>query len=80
MERKLPDCYNHVRRYYGVPARAGMRVRWKGNTGHWAGKCGRLVRVPGIGDQYLHVMFDGAKVHVPVHPSDVEYLEAAKEE
>lgn len=62
-----PDCYDYVRRYYGVPAFIGMRVRRQDRGG---------VLVKSRGDQYVYIQFDG-DTHVtgPVHPTDgVTYL------
>lgn len=61
------DCYDYVRRYYGVNAYIGMRVRADGREG---------VLVTSTGDQYLHIRFDGdKKVSGPYHPTDgIEYL------
>ena len=61
------DCYDYVRRYYGVPAYIGMRVRVQGHEG---------VLVKSRGDQYVYILFDGEqKKRGPYHPTDaVEYL------
>ena len=71
MNRPNPDCYDYVRRYYGVPAHAGTRVRC-------GGKEGVIVRKQGS-QQYIFVQFDGVKHSVPCHPTDgVEYLVVAE--
>lgn len=67
-----PDCYDYVRRYYGVPAYIGVRVRVGSREGV-------LVKPRGDGDQYLHIRFDGERgVTGPYHPTDgVEFLNVA---
>jgi hypothetical protein len=62
-----PDCYDYVRRYYGVPAHIGVRVRVGGREG---------VLAQARPDQYLHIRFDGeARVSGPYHPTDdIAYL------
>ncbi len=56
------DCYDYVRRYYGVPAYIGVRVRYKDREG---------VLVKSRGDQYVYIRFDGDKrVTGPCHPTD----------
>lgn len=64
-----PDCYDYVRRYYGVPAYVGMRVRVREREGV-------LVQGRGRSDQYLHIRFDGEdKTSGPYHPTDgITYL------
>ncbi len=64
-----PDCYDYIRRTYGVPARVGGRVSVGGRPGTL-----RSMR----GDQhYLHVRFDDATFTVNAHPIDrVEYLDS----
>lgn len=60
--------YSYVRRYYGVPAYVGVRVRVNGRDGE-------LVD-PRRDDQYVYVLFDGErKASGPWHPTDrIEYL------
>lgn len=62
-----PDCYDYVRRYYGVPAFIGMRVRVQDRDG---------VLVKSRGDQYLYIRFDGeTRSKGPYHPRDgITYL------
>lgn len=69
---RQPDCYDYVRRFYGVPAHVGQRVRIKG-----FGE-GVLVRKR-TGLHYLWVRFDGQKRQTgPFHPTDgVEYVTTA---
>jgi hypothetical protein len=63
------DCYAYVRRYYGVAAYVGMRVKLRD------GRQGVLVNVRGGGDQYVHVRIDGERHPSICHPTDgVEYL------
>lgn len=68
-----PDCYDHVRRYYGVPAYIGVSVRLKD------GSTGVLVeRRPS--DHYVDVRVDGSgRIEGPYHPNDVTYLVVAVE-
>ena len=70
MSRTIPDYYDYVRRYYGVPAYIGMRVRIRDREGVLV-----AARCP---DQYLHVLFDGdKKPRGPYHPTDqIVYLDA----
>lgn len=49
----------YVRRYYGVPAKRGMRVIVNGNLG-------TIVSFPG---QYIGVRFDGEKHVERCHPT-----------
>lgn len=56
------DCYDYVRRYYGVPAYIGMRVIAGGKPG---------VIVAAKSDlHYVHIKLDGAKFANPYHPAD----------
>ncbi len=58
-----PDCYDYVRRYYGVPAFVCVRVSVKGRAGVLAAR--RRV------DQYVYIRFDGnPKATGPWHPTD----------
>jgi hypothetical protein len=63
-----PDCYDYVRRYYGVPAYIGMRVKVDGLA--------EGVLVKSRGDQYVYFRLDGeTKTRGPYHPTDgIEYL------
>jgi hypothetical protein len=66
-----PDCYDYVRRYYGVPANVGQRVKVNGKgEGVLVGKQGS--------QQYVWIRFDGeTRVNGPFHPTDgVEYMTA----
>lgn len=65
-----PDCYDYVRRYYGVPAHIGVRVRVRDREGVL------VDRKPG--DQYVYIRFDGEqRVSGPFHPTDgITYLVA----
>lgn len=62
-----PDCYDYVRRYYGVPAYIGVRVKVSGREG---------VLVNSRCQHYLYIRFDGdMRVAGPYHPTDgIEYL------
>jgi hypothetical protein len=61
------DCYDYVRRTYGVPAYVGVRVR----SGQREG-----VLVRATSDlHYVHIRFNDRKFSVPCHPTDeLEYL------
>ncbi len=63
----MPDCYDYVRRHYGVPAYVGARVRIENREG---------VLVRSTTGQYVEVRFDGERrVTGPYHPTDgIEYL------
>lgn len=63
----MPDCYDYVRRYYGVPAYVNARVRIGNREG---------VLVRSTTGHYVEVRFDGERrVTGPYHPTDgVEYL------
>lgn len=59
-----------MRRYYGVPAKRGMRVTVDGRPG-------LIVSFPG---QYIGVRFDGEQFTSRCHPTwEVEYDTANKE-
>lgn len=59
----MSDCYDYVRRYYGVPAFIGARVSVGGRTGVLAAR--RRT------DQYVYIRFDGdQKATGPWHPMD----------
>lgn len=60
------DCYEYVRRTYGVPAYVGVRVRIGGVEG--------VLVLAHTALHYVHVRFDGQKFAVPYHPEEVEYL------
>lgn len=60
------DCYDYVRRTYGVPAYVGVKVQ------HGPNFFGRIV--PAKSDlHYVHVHFDGGKSPVSVHPGELKY-------
>lgn len=61
--RDQPDCYDYVRRFYGVPAYIGVRVSVRGRDG-------ALVNHR-PSDQYVYIRFDGdRRVSGPYHPTD----------
>lgn len=66
----MADCYDYVRKTYGVPAYVGVRVRIGNREG---------VLVAARSDlHYLHVRLDGQKFSVNAHPTDnVQYLGVA---
>ena len=61
-----PDCYEYVRRWYGVPAYIGVRVKAQGRDG---------VLVKARDGQYVDILFDDDKrASGPFHPTDgIEY-------
>lgn len=73
VRRPQPDCYDYVRRTYGVPAYIGVRVRVRGREG--------VLVNQKPGDQYVYILFDGEqKWQGPYHPTDgIEYLGVAVE-
>lgn len=62
------DCYDYVRRTYGVPAYVGVKVRLSSGV--------EGVIVAAKSDlHYIHVRIEGRKFSVPCHPTDnVTYL------
>lgn len=64
----MTDCYDYVRRTYGVPACVGLRVVAFGRPGVIVATRTQL--------HYVHVRWDGERRSVPVHPTDpeLEYL------
>jgi len=69
-ERAKPpavDCYDYVRRTYGVPAYVGVRVRVVPTR--------EGVIVAARSDlHYVHVRMDDSRGPVPYHPRDLSYL------
>jgi hypothetical protein len=65
------DCYAYVRRYYGVPAFVGQRVRVRGVDGVLVNRR--------TSNQYVYILFDGsARSSGPFHPTDeIEYAPQA---
>lgn len=63
------DCYDYVRRYYGVPAYVGTIVRHHDKRGVLVRHRTQL--------HYVHVRFDGCKFSVPCHPTDELVYEPA---
>lgn len=55
--------FSYIRRYYGVPAKRGMRVTYQGKPGVITGTSG----------PHLRVRLDGEKNSLPYHPSDLAY-------
>ncbi len=63
----------YIRRYYGVPAKRGGRVKYTG--------CGRdeLGTITGTMGSHLRIRLDGLKISHPFHPTwELEYLQDAK--
>lgn len=63
---KNTDCYDYVRRNYGVPAYIGVRVR--------DGKHEGVIVAAKSDLHYVHVVLDGATYAVPSHPKDWTYI------
>jgi hypothetical protein len=64
--------FDYIRRYYGVPAKRGMRVAWDREDGTRLGTITKATN-------YIYVRFDGVKHSVPLHPKEngLRYLWAA---
>lgn len=62
----FPDCYDYVRRTYGVPARVGGRVRWQSQE--------RTILYRSGSPCYVYLDIDGRIA--PIHPkeSGLEYV------
>lgn len=59
--------FNYVRRYYGVPAKRGARVKF----------CGKPGRMTSGNGHYVRILLDGDKRPIIVHPTwEMEYLDA----
>ena len=67
-----PDGYDYIRRTYGINPKIGQRVRLRNENG-WSGKEG-VVLYPGPSTAHVHVLVDGQKYPVIVHPANVELL------
>jgi hypothetical protein len=65
--------FDYIRRYYGVPAKKGMRVAWDCKAGTRLGTITSATN-------YVHIRFDDckAKFSVPLHPMEegLRYLSA----
>lgn len=66
-DRQPTERYDYVRRFYGFPADAGIRVRERDGQ-H---RAGQIVLPPGS-SAHVHVVLDGATHAMPYHPSDLE--------
>jgi hypothetical protein len=64
--------FDYIRRYYGVPAKRGMRVAWSASGGTRLGTITKATH-------YVYVRFDGVKHSVPLHPKEdgLQYLDDA---
>lgn len=69
----LPDCYDYVRRYYGVPAYIGVAVKVKKGTTEHEG----ILVAPKRADQYVHVLVKDATRVDFWHPLEVTYRPVA---
>ena len=56
--------FDYIRDYYGVPARRGEPVKYKGNHGV----------VTGTSGAYVKVRLEGQKHSNPYHPTDLEWV------
>jgi len=55
----------YIRKYYGVPAKRGGRIKFKGKPG----------TIVGSDRSYLRIRFDGEKAIYTYHPTwEIEYL------
>lgn len=74
MSRKLPPQafggIEYVRRYYGVPAKVGGRVRYTNRKGRTFTGTITSAAAP-----HLRVLIDGNHHPYTFHPTDLEYLE-----
>jgi hypothetical protein len=59
----VPDCYDYVRKTYGVPAYIGVRVQLLGGT------MGTIVPAK-HSLNYVHIRIDGARTSGVYHPTD----------
>lgn len=59
--------FDYIRDYYGVPARKGAQVIYRGRKG----------KVTGASNQYVMIKLDGEKFSKPYHPrdDDLKWLE-----
>ena len=55
--------FEYIRRYYGVPAKKGMRVAWDCKEGT---RLGTITSATA----YVYVRFDDSKHPVPMHPME----------
>jgi len=63
-ERDL-NALEYIRKYFGVPAKMGMIVKYDGKTGHITGATG----------EYLKIKMDGERKSFCYHASwKIEYL------
>lgn len=53
----------YIREYYGVPAKRGEPVKYRGKIGV----------VTGCSDPHVRVRLAGEKIALPYHPTDLEW-------
>ncbi len=70
------DGYGCVRRHYGVDPKIGGRVRLI-NEGPSTGLEGEIV-YPGQSTAHVHVVIDGRKHAVCVHPLNIEFVKVGE--
>lgn len=63
----MSECFDYVRRTYGVNPHDGQRVRHQ-----VTGKFGTVKRARSA-LHYVHVQFDGQKHKTPCHPTELDY-------
>jgi hypothetical protein len=70
------SAFDWIRKTYGVPAKRGGRVEYKGDKGG----DGIFGTITGASDGYLLIRLDGWKHPLRYHPTwQLRYLDAAKE-
>jgi ribosomal protein L21E len=59
------DSLEYIRKYFGVPAKMGTRVKYEGKTG----------RITGATGEYIKIKMDGEKKSYCYHASwKIEYM------
>lgn len=71
------DGYSYVRRQYGVDPQIGARVRLI-NEGPSTGLEGEIVLPGASSSAHVHVVIDGRKHAVCVHPLNIEFLKGGE--
>jgi hypothetical protein len=67
------DGYSYIRRAYGVSPAIGQRCRLRNEGKDWEGKEGFVI-YPGRSTAHVHIIMDGMKNKIFVHPLNVELL------
>jgi len=60
---RSPDEFQYIREYYGVEARLGQRVTYRGDGGVITGTSG----------PHLMMRLDGERIAKPYHPLDLQF-------